>query len=87
MVTWALIGNTYPNLAADICTYFWPIFSSGLAACSAVVHLLNSGEHMIAMDDLYGGSNRLFRKVVAPKMNIETSFVDMTEPEKVRLKL
>ena len=48
-----------------------------------MVHLLNSGEHMIAMDDLYGGSNRLFRKVVNPKMNIETSFVDMTNPEKV----
>jgi O-acetylhomoserine/O-acetylserine sulfhydrylase-like pyridoxal-dependent enzyme len=38
---------------------------------------------MIAMDDLYGGSNRLFRKVVHPKMNIETSFVDMTDPAKV----
>ena len=48
-----------------------------------MVNLLESGDHMIAMDDLYGGTNRLFRKVVHPKMNIETSFVDMTDPEKV----
>ena len=60
-----------------------PIPVLGLAACSCVVHLLNSGEHMIAMDDLYGGSNRLFRKVVEPKMNIETTFIDMTDPTKV----
>jgi cystathionine gamma-lyase len=55
----------------------------GLAACSSLIHLLESGDHMIAMDDLYGGSNRLFRKVVHPKMNIETSFVDMTDHAKV----
>ena len=57
--------------------------SPGLAACSALVHTLNSGDHMISMDDLYGGSNRLFRKVVLPKNNIETTFVDLTDIDKV----
>jgi len=55
----------------------------GLAACSALVNILNSGDHMISMDDLYGGSNRLFRKVIFPKNNIETTFVDLTDVEKV----
>ena len=38
-------------------------FSSGLAAADAVVSLLSSGDHVIAMDDMYGGTFRLFDKV------------------------
>ncbi len=47
------------------------------------MNTLNSADHMISMDDLYGGSNRLFRKVVLPKNNIETTFVDLTDVSKV----
>ena len=38
-------------------------FSSGLAATSTITHLLKSGDHIVCMDDLYGGTNRYFRKV------------------------
>ena len=58
-------------------------FASGLAATTTVTHLLNAGDHIVSMDDLYGGTNRYFRKV-ASRMNIETSFVDATDPERVR---
>jgi len=55
-------------------------FASGLAATDNIVKLLSAGDHMIAMDDIYGGTNRYFRKVAA-RMGIEVSFVDMTKPE------
>jgi len=58
-------------------------FSSGLAACTALTHLLSAGEHIVSMDDVYGGTNRYFRKV-ASRMNIQTSFVDATTASKVR---
>merc|ERR1711931_32709 len=57
-------------------------FSSGLAACTALTHLLNAGDHIISMDDVYGGTNRYFRKV-ASRMNIETTFVDATNPSNI----
>merc|ERR1712045_459480 len=57
-------------------------FSSGLAATSTITQLLKAGDHLIAMDDLYGGTNRYFRRV-ASNMGIETSFVDATDPQKV----
>jgi cystathionine gamma-lyase len=57
-------------------------FSSGLAATTTITHLLSAGDHIVSMDDLYGGTNRYFRKV-ASRMNIETSFVDATDPERV----
>src|SRR5262245_49649836 len=38
-------------------------FASGMAAINTVIDMLNAGDHVIAMDDLYGGSFRLFDKV------------------------
>jgi len=58
-------------------------FASGLAACTALTHLLSAGDHIVSMDDVYGGTNRYFRKV-ASRMNIQTSFVDATTASKVR---
>merc|ERR1719346_157081 len=57
-------------------------FASGLAATSTITQLLKAGDHLVAMDDLYGGTNRYFRRVAA-NMGIETSFVDATDPQKV----
>ncbi|HNP20257.1 MAG TPA: cystathionine gamma-synthase [Fulvivirga sp.] len=51
-------------------------FSSGLAAIDAVVKLLNPGDEVIATNDLYGGSYRLFTKVYA-KFGIKFHFIDM----------
>lgn len=53
-------------------------FSSGMAAISTTLDLLNTGDHIIAMDDLYGGTNRLFTKVKERSAGLQFSFVDLT---------
>jgi cystathionine beta-lyase/cystathionine gamma-synthase len=50
-------------------------FASGMAAEAAVMQLLKPGDHTVAVDDLYGGSYRLFRRVLEP-MGFSFSFVD-----------
>jgi cystathionine beta-lyase/cystathionine gamma-synthase len=57
-------------------------FSSGSAAIDAVTRLLGAGDHIVASDDLYGGTYRLFTKVFA-RFGMEFSFVDMASPEAV----
>lgn len=59
-------------------------FASGMAAINTVIDLLNSGDHVIAMDDLYGGSFRLFDKVKTRTSNLSFSFVDMTVPDQIK---
>lgn len=59
------------------------LYSSGLAATSNLTNLLNAGDHIVTMDDLYGGSNRYFRKI-AERMNISSTFVDLTTPDILR---
>ena len=54
-------------------------FSSGLAAISTVLELLDAGAHVIASADLYGGSFRLFDKVRRRTMGLEFSFVDLSD--------
>ena len=51
-------------------------FSSGMGAADAIIKLLNPGDEVIATDDLYGGSYRMFTKVFA-KYGIQFKFVDM----------
>ncbi|XP_034835942.1 cystathionine gamma-lyase [Maniola hyperantus] len=55
-------------------------FASGLGATTSIVGLLNKGDHIISSDDVYGGTNRLFRQVVE-RFGIETSFLDFTKTE------
>ena len=50
-------------------------FASGMAAETAIMHLLQPGDHTVAVDDLYGGTYRLFRRVLEP-MGLSFSFVD-----------
>jgi len=59
---------------ADSCA----AFGSGCAAMDAVMKTLSSGDHVIASNDLYGGSYRLFTQVFEP-FGIEYSFIDMTD--------
>src|SRR5207302_400257 len=49
-------------------------FSSGLAAEQAVLSLLKSGDHLISCDDLYGGTYRLFERVIS-RYQIQSSYV------------
>ena len=53
-------------------------FSSGCAAATTLLHTLKSGDHVISGDDVYGGTFRLFDKVMKP-FGIESSFIDLTE--------
>ncbi|NJE26512.1 cystathionine gamma-synthase [Thermococcus sp. MV5] len=59
-------------------------FSSGLAAESTILlALLKKDDHIVAFDDLYGGTKRLFNRVME-RFGIEFTYVDAREPEKVR---
>lgn len=59
-------------------------FSSGMAAIGTVLELLDSGSHIIAMDDLYGGTTRLFQRVRSRSAGLEFSQIDMTDEDKIR---
>ena len=52
------------------------VFSSGLAAQSAVLELLRPGDHIIAFDDLYGGTFRLLEEIKTKTSGLEISYVD-----------
>jgi len=67
----ALEGGTY-GLA----------FASGLAATDAVLRLLNSEDHVVAGNDVYGGTFRLFDKVLR-RFKLDFTFSDTTDPESV----
>ncbi|MDJ0940764.1 MAG: PLP-dependent aspartate aminotransferase family protein [Woeseiaceae bacterium] len=54
-------------------------FASGLAAIGTILELLDTGSHVLAMDDLYGGTRRLFHNVRERSSGLEFSFVDMTD--------
>ncbi len=59
---------------------FGVAFGSGCAATTTIMHLLESGAHVVSGDDVYGGTYRLFTKVFED-MGIDFSFVDMTDLE------
>ena len=54
-------------------------FASGLAAASTVLDLLESGSHVIAMDDLYGGTYRLFERVRRRSAGLDFTFIDLND--------
>lgn len=58
-------------------------FGSGMAAIHAVFTLFNTGDHVLLTDDVYGGTYRIFTKVLA-RLGIESTFVDTTDLEAIR---
>src|SRR5262249_38329783 len=54
-------------------------FASGMAAASTILECLDSGAHIIAMDDLYGGTHRLFERVRRRSAGLDFSFVDLAD--------
>jgi cystathionine gamma-lyase len=58
-------------------------FASGMAATSAVLNLLSSGDHVVVTDDLYGGTYRLFSRVLT-RYGLEFTYVDMSDLDAVR---
>jgi len=57
-------------------------FGSGCAASTTLFLTLSAGDHIVASDDVYGGTFRVLDKVMKP-LGIETTWVDMTNPENV----
>lgn len=71
--------KAYENCIANLESgKFGFAFASGCAATTTILHLLKGGDHVIAMDDMYGGTFRLFDKVLRHD-GFEFSFVDLTE--------
>ena len=58
-------------------------FASGMAATGTILELIDSGSHVIAMDDLYGGTRRLFSGVRTRSAGLEFSYVDLSDLDQV----
>ncbi len=70
------------NLAALEGVEYGLAFASGLAAENTVLNLLQAGDHVLATQDLYGGTYRLFQRVWA-KFGLEFSFISGEDPDEV----
>ncbi|XP_032778597.2 cystathionine gamma-lyase isoform X1 [Daphnia magna] len=57
-------------------------YSSGMAAITTVFNLLSPGDHIVSSTDLYGGTS-IYLKQVADRLNIKTTFVDVTDPANI----
>jgi cystathionine gamma-lyase len=55
-------------------------FASGMAAISTVLELLDAGSHVVAMDDLYGGTGRLFGQVRNRSAGLHFTYADLSDP-------
>ncbi|MHC4949102.1 MAG: trans-sulfuration enzyme family protein [Planctomycetota bacterium] len=58
-------------------------FASGLAAMATCLELLDTGDHVVAMDDLYGGSYRLMTNVRQRSMGLDVTYVDLTDLDRL----
>ncbi len=80
--------QAYERCIADLeggCAGF--AFGSGMAAAATVLDLLDSGSHVIAMDDLYGGSYRLFERVRRRSAGLDFTFLDLNDSVALRAAL
>lgn len=75
------------NLAALEDGRFCRVFSSGLSATMALANLLKVGDHIISSDDVYGGTQRYFRKVGVEKHGLDFVMADLTDLEKLKAAL
>src|SRR3990170_6397250 len=70
------------NLAALENGKYAYVFSSGLAAITNILLLLKKGDHVVSIDDVYGGTRRLFTKVFA-QFGLDFSFIDFVDRDDV----
>ena len=59
-------------------------FSSGLAAIATILDLLEAGSHIVAIDDIYGGTYRLLERVRKQSAGLQVSYVDLTDVNKLK---
>ena len=62
-------------------------FSSGLAASATVLDMLEHGSHIVASDDLYGGTRRLFERVRRQSAGLDITYVDLGDADAVKAAL
>jgi len=72
--------NSFEKAVASLeCAKYGCAFSSGSSTTAAIINLLKAGDHVISIDDVYGGTNRFLNRV-ASTQGIESSFVDLSDP-------
>ncbi len=75
--------TAYERVLADLENGYQAFaFASGMAASSTILELLDSGSHIFCMDNMYGGTNRLFQQVRQRTAKLDFSFIDVTDEEK-----
>lgn len=72
------------NLASLENAKFAFALNSGISATVSVMQLLNSGDHVLCIDDVYGGTQRYLRRILGERQQIDVTFVDFKEPADVR---
>ncbi|KAE9554544.1 hypothetical protein FO519_002248 [Halicephalobus sp. NKZ332] len=75
------------NLAALENGKYCRVFASGLAASMSMANILKSGDHIVCSDDVYGGTQRYFRRVSVPQHGLKVDFADLTDLENVKKSL
>ena len=76
--------NAFERCIADLehCKY-GHAFASGSAACACLIGMLDSGDHVVSIDDVYGGTNRFFNRVATPNSNMNFSMIDMSNVDNI----
>jgi len=64
------------NLASMECGTYALAFASGMATTVTMMNTLKKGDHILCVDDVYGGTQRYMRRILNPNSGIEISFVD-----------
>ncbi|EDQ84622.1 uncharacterized protein MONBRDRAFT_12618 [Monosiga brevicollis MX1] len=75
--TRAALETAFASICGGKKAFVW---ASGLAGTQAVLQLLKAGDHVLACDDLYGGTNRMLRRIAAP-LGLEFDFYPTSDPE------
>lgn len=72
--------NSFEKAVASLeCAKYGCAFSSGSSTTAAIINLLKAGDHVVSIDDVYGGTNRFLNRV-ASTQGIESTFVDLSDP-------
>jgi cystathionine beta-lyase/cystathionine gamma-synthase len=74
------------NIASLEGAKFGLAYSSGMAAIANIITLLKNGDHVICCNDVYGGTYRLFEKIIAPKVGIKFDFVELTDAANLKIR-
>lgn len=72
------------NLAAMESTNYAFALNTGMSATLSILSLLKEGDHLLCIDDVYGGTQRYLRRIWQPNFKMEFSMADMSDMKKLR---